>query len=327
MVQIRNLVFRTSIVVTLLLTGLILFSPLARSQSYLYNRSDFGTGNNPAAVILADFNGDGRLDFAVANSGSNTVSILLGRPDGTFAQKSDYPTGNLPQALVAADFNGDRKLDLAVLDAQGNAVSVLLGNGDGSFQMKIDYSVGTFPVGIVAADFNGDKKVDLAVVNQNDSTVSMLLGNGDGSFQGQATVPVGTTPTSIASGDFNGDHKTDLITSNIGTGTVTVLLSNGNGSFTRIDSPSGIFSAPNTSTLAVGDFNKDGKTDVIVSDQSSQQLLVLLGKGNGGFQPPTSIPNPSGLSIGASATRMARWQSGRWHHRSRSDVELGAAQQ
>src|SRR5437868_7412557 len=171
MVQIRNLVFRTSIVVTLLLTGLILFSPLARSQSYLYNRSDFGTGNNPAAVILADFNGDGRLDFAVANSGSNTVSILLGRPDGTFAQKSDYPTGNLPQALVAADFNGDRKLDLAVLDAQGNAVSVLLGNGDGSFQMKIDYSVGTFPVGIVAADFNGAKRVDLAVVNQNDSTV------------------------------------------------------------------------------------------------------------------------------------------------------------
>jgi len=86
--QTSNPVSRTSAIVNLVLTGLILFSPLVRAQSYLYSRSDFGTGNNPAVVIFADFNGDGRLNFAIANSGSNTVSILRGRSNGTFAPKS-----------------------------------------------------------------------------------------------------------------------------------------------------------------------------------------------------------------------------------------------
>lgn len=275
-----------------LILNIVLWSPLAGAQSYIYNREDFVTGIGPAGAVVADLNHDGRLDLAVTNTADNTVSILLNTGGGVFAPKVDYATGASPAFLATADFQGDGKADLAVLnnyDGTGNpgTVSILLGNGDGTFQSHVDYSVGNYPVGIVAADLNGDGKIDLAIANDSDSTVSILLGNGDGTFQSQLLVSVGAEPTSLGSGDFNGDGKLDLITSNVGSGTVTVLLSKGKGGFTRVDSPTGI-SSPDFSALAVGDFDRDGKLDVVVSSIGGP-LLLLRGKGDGSFQSPSSI--------------------------------------
>ena len=95
---------------------LSLFSATASAQTYLYSQADLPTGSGPTAVIAADFNGDGRPDLAVVNSGG-TVSILLGQADGTFGTKTDFPTGTSPTTLVVADFNADGKLDLATLIA------------------------------------------------------------------------------------------------------------------------------------------------------------------------------------------------------------------
>jgi hypothetical protein len=90
--------------------------------------------NTVHAIVAGDFNGDGRTDLAVANSGSNTVSVLLGNGDGTFQNQVVYAVGSHPVALVAGDFNGDGLTDLAVANQLDNTVSVLLGNGDGTFQ-------------------------------------------------------------------------------------------------------------------------------------------------------------------------------------------------
>ena len=277
------------------IAAVVASTPMVWAQSYIFNRADFPTGTSPAAVIIADFNGDGKSDLAVANYADNTVSILLGIPGGTFAPQKSYVTGTSPTGLVTADFNRDGKLDLAVVNYQANTVSVLLGNGDGTFQTHTDYATGNHPFAVVAADFNADGKIDLAIANENlivgnPDTVSILLGNGDGSFTAQTAVPVGAQPIWLASADFNGDGRVDLITSNIGDGTVTVLLSNGDGTFTRIDSPSGLFPGPNRSVLTVGDFNGDGKLDVVVSSESAQ-LFLLLGNGDGSFQAPVVIPN------------------------------------
>ena len=97
--------------------------------------------------MAGDFTGDGHLDLAVANSGSNTVSVLLGNGDGTFQPQVTYAVGQVPQALVAGDFTGDGHLDLAVANSGDNTVSVLLGNGDGTFQPQVTYAVGSGSAG------------------------------------------------------------------------------------------------------------------------------------------------------------------------------------
>ena len=287
----------------LLILGLALgcMSPKANAQ-YFFNHATFPTGVGPTAAVFADLDGDHREDLAVTNSNDNTVSILLGLPNGSFAPKTDYPTGSSPVALAYGDFNGDGRIDLAVVNQNANTVSVLLGNGDGTFQSHVDYPVGNYPVGVVAASFTDDGKVDLAVANWNDSTVSILLGNGDGTFQTQTLQSVATSPQSIAPGDFNHDGKMDLITASADPGIVSVLISHGDGTFSRVDSQSGV-SGPDFTSVTAGNFNSDAKLDAIVSSRDSQQLYLLRGDGNGAFQQP--VPLLTNLPFAAITTVIA----------------------
>ncbi len=139
------------------------------------NGKDFPTGTSPTALVTGDFNGDGRIDLAVANRAGNTVSILLGKGDGTFNAKNDFNTGTSPVALVAADFNLDGRLDLVVANQGSNTISILLGNGDGTIGLRADVNTGNSPSALAAADFNRDNRPDLAITNQADNTVSVIL--------------------------------------------------------------------------------------------------------------------------------------------------------
>ena len=284
-------------IATLVILGVVLLCApsAANGQAYLYNRSKVLTGNGPAGIAVADFNHDHKLDLGVTISYDNSVSVSLKLSDGSFSNGVAYPTGQTPSAVVTSDFRGDGRIDLAVINnynGSGNpgAVSILLGNGNGTFQAHVDYFVGNSPTGIVTGDVNEDGKLDIAVLNEYDSTVSILLGNGDGTFQSQTTVSVGSGPTSIAIGDSNGDRKADLVTTNIGSGTVSILLSQSNGSFTRVDSRAPI-SSPDNSRVVTGDFNGDGKLDVVISSSSRQELFMLLGEGTGSLQAPIAIQN------------------------------------
>jgi hypothetical protein len=273
------LIFATAAVVSL--------PSVARAQVYLYGRADFQASSNPVGVVAADFNGDGRPDLAVSDYQNNFVSILIGSAGGSFVANGTYATGTSPTALIAADFNGDKKLDLAVINQNSGTVSILLGNGDGTLQSRTDYPVGQGPAGIVAADFNGDGKIDLATISTNDSAIAILLGNGNGSFEVQALIPVASQPTFLQGGDVNKDGKIDLITasSNYSSATMTVLLNKGDGTFTQVDSQ-----APTSvAALAVGDFNRDGKLDVVIN--VNYGLYLSLGNGDGSFQSPVAIAN------------------------------------
>jgi hypothetical protein len=202
--------------------SILLLTLAAHAQTYIFGRADFPVGTGAISIAIGDFNGDGISDVAVVNESDNTVSILLGKPDSTFAPQVTYATGLGPLAIVTGDFNGDGNLDLAVtngdcvptkysgLDCSVKTVSILLGNGDGTFGPHIDYATGTQPSSLATGDFNGDGKLDLAIANTQDNTVSVLLGNGDGTFQNQVVYLTVSGPQSVIVADFNGDHRLDL---------------------------------------------------------------------------------------------------------------------
>ena len=267
----------------------------------------YPVGKSPFSVAVADFNGDGKPDLAVANNGDGTTSVLVGNGDGTFQTAVNYTVGASPISVAAGDFNGDGKLDLVVADygVAGDTtdnISVLLGNGDGTFQTAVSYTVGANPYSVAAADLNRDGKLDLAVANCGNGSVSVLLGNGDGTFQTAVDYTVGTYPYSVTVGDFNGDGKPDLAIANLGalaetTGSVSVLLGNGDGTFQAAVSYS---AAPNPNSVAVGDFNGDGKLDLAVADEDGT-VSVLLGNGDGTFQAAVNFAaggDPNFLAVG-----------------------------
>jgi hypothetical protein len=290
--------------------GLMLTTP--GSHSEFTTPVDYSAGTQPYSVAVGDFNGDGNLDLAAANFGSNTVSILLGEGNGMFQAPISYAAGAFPSSVAVGDFNGDGFLDLAVTDTndfQGDGgVSVLLGNGDGTFQNAVNYAASPgYPYFVAVADLNNDGNLDLAVANHG-GDLAVYLGNGDGTFQAGENYVAGENPQSVAIGDFNGDGVLDLAVTNVedddpqrstlSYNVVSIFIGNGNGTF----QPAVNYAAgTGPAVVAVGDFNADGILDLAVADRLGTTISVLLGNGDGTFQAATSLAtglNPVGLTVG-----------------------------
>ena len=168
---------------------------------------------------------------------------------------------------------------------------------------------GSNPTSAAVGDFNGDGKLDLVEANFNTGNVTILLGNGNGTFQAPRSYGTNGAPTSVAVGDFNRDGKLDLVVANLvnnsgGAGSMGVLLGNGDGTFQPVVNY-GLGSNPDS--VAIGDFNGDGKLDLAVANSGGYgnpaSMKLLLGNGNGTFQPALEFvgagsPNPSSLAVG-----------------------------
>jgi hypothetical protein len=238
----------------------------------------FPVGVDPISVAVGDFDGDAHLDLAV--TGSRDVSVLLGDGNGSFGNAAHFDAGAYPFSVAVGDLNGDGHPDLALTNPAYGSVSVLLGDGTGSFGPAAHFDAGDGPISVAVGDLNGDGHPDLAVANIGSDDVSVLLGDGTGSFGNAANFGVGTEPTSVAVGDFDGDGNPDLATANYqfsGTDDVSVLLGEGDGTFgTAEHLTAGIY----TSSVAVGDFDGDGRPDLATANTGSNNVSVLLNRYN-----------------------------------------------
>jgi uncharacterized protein (TIGR03437 family) len=263
-------------------------------------------GTTPRALVSGDFDGDGKLDLAIANFAANSVTVLLGNGAGGFAAAmgSPFAVGNAPQSLVAGDFNGDGKVDLAIVNLGDNTVTVMLGTGTGQFTAGpgSPIPVGAAPVFVASADFNGDNKADLIVANSGDNTLTVLFGDGAGFFTVAPASPVAlaATPQSLALGDLNKDGNQDIVVVNSSAKNVAVLLGDGTGRFR----------APAVATVTVGslplaavvaDMNGDGNMDILVANSGDNTVSELVGDGTGAF----TVAGGSPFSVGSKPSSLA----------------------
>jgi hypothetical protein len=277
---------------------------------------NFATADYPKSLAVGDFNGDGKLDLMILGetSYSSGLTVLLGNGDGAFqpAQNIAFDFFN-PTSLAVGDLNADGKFDLVVTSNDSpfptGRVNVFLGNGNGSFAAPtarlLDNSLLT---SAVLQDFNGDGKLDLAMTDFYRGGVRVLAGNGDGTFGAPADYSTGVL--SVV-GDINGDGISDLITQY--ENSLSVLPGNGDGTFQPAQNIPLDF---NPTSLAVGDFNADGKLDLVATStffvidgydsydgtpygHHEGQVNVLLGHGDGTFAPPSTS------SVGSYPLRVA----------------------
>ena len=176
--------------VTLGAAALLLAVVPAQAAAVSFFRGDFPVGTHPTSVAVGNFNG-GAPDLAVANEGSNNVSILLGNGFGQFTAGASVPVGSLPSSVVVGRFNADSFDDLAVASVGDDNIAIRLGDGSGGFTGTGTVSTGTNsdPRAIAIGDFNNDNKTDLISANQGSSTVPILLGDGSGGFATDTTWP------------------------------------------------------------------------------------------------------------------------------------------
>ena len=227
-----------------------------------------------------------------------------------FETRGAFATQEFPVSVAVGDFNHDGKLDLAVASLNTSTgfntdVQILLSNGDGTFQKAVHYTVGTSPNSVATADLNGDGNLDLVVLNRQSDNLRVLLGRGDGTFLPAVNYATPPGPIFVTTGDFTGDGKLDIATINLADSTgacecIAIFLGNGDGTFQTLP----IITTPSVEPFAtgVGYFNSDGHLDLAVAEYfgTTDQVEILLGSGDGTFQPGAVYPvccEPSSIAV------------------------------
>jgi len=275
----------------------------------------YPTGGFPFQLVVRDFNGDGVQDLAVSLNNVAAVALLPGLGanrvgDGTFGAATLVPLASVSSGLEHGDFNGDGIEDLVATEDLVGRVAVLPGTGapvlgPGSFGPPLETNAGSVPFELAAGDFNGDGRLDLAVANNSDDGTAILLGNGNGMFHGAGFVPSGNT-AAVAVDDVNGDGIPDLVVGTVtganggdariypGQGTGGI----GNGTF----GAAGEFAAGGDAYQVLpGDFDGDGRRDLVVSQYENTAIALLWGS-----QPGSTAVDPPRAALAIAGRNPAR---------------------
>ena len=240
-------------------------------------------GNQPEGVVIADLDGDGDRDMAVASDAPDKVSILFNTGNGGFAAPVVVLTGGgtSPHALVAGDLDGDGDTDLAVTLKNINQVRVLRNDG-GVFVNAGSTAVGADPRALTAGDLDGDGDLDLVTGNRDGNSATVLLNGGAASFVA-STLAIAGEVRDVAVGRFDADADLDLAVSNQDLRRIELRLNNGAGAF--VAGANLTMGQVRPEGLVAADLDGDGDTDIATAGSGGglNVAVVFAHDGAGGF--------------------------------------------
>jgi len=269
---------------------------------------DYPTGSDPFSIAIADFDGDGKPDIAIANYLSNSISLFKNTSSVgniSFAAKVDYSTGLGPRNIAIGDFDGDGKTDIIVTNQFSNSISILKNNSslnNISFAPKVDLSTGNSPYGVAVGDLNNDGKSDLVVSNNGTFVFSVFKNTstiGNITFASKVDFSCASGNYLITISDVNGDGKPDVIIPNSG-GSVFNIAEN-TSSLNNITFSSTVYCSlsPSAFAMSCADFNSDGKPDIAAAIFTSNKVSLLRNKAG---EPSIINFSPSTASSGTTVT-------------------------
>ncbi|HZM00251.1 MAG TPA: VCBS repeat-containing protein [Planctomycetota bacterium] len=265
-------------------------------QGGIASTANYVAGDLAVAEALADFDGDGDLDAAIADDGTSApwadVTMLLNDGAGSFLPFSytTWPTnGSASQRLAVADLDDDGALDAVAMNNSSKDLSVLRGDGSGGLLPAMNISVGTArPLDLALGDLDGDGDEDAAVLLQNAPSpepVAPLLGDGAGGFTLLPAVTPGLNLEAIALGDVDGDGLADLVTGNSSPGSLSVCLGDGSGGF---GPPWTLHWEGGAYRVQLVDMDGDGKLDALIAVYGAA-FALFQGDGLGHFAAPQLV--------------------------------------
>ena len=245
-------------------------------------------------IRIADVDGDGNQDLL-----SGGPRVFRGRGDGTFLEGQGIPITS--GVFEVADFNGDERADLAII--QDTSASVVYGGPGGLFETPRALVLGSIVSrGLGMADLDHDGHEDLVVCELFNGPF-VFLGTGDGTFRGPTQVHQGHYAAGLALGDLNHDGVPDLVYGAVRDNKVSVSLGLGDGRF----GPETLYAVGDgPSAVRLADLNGDGHLDIALTngdqypDGQDDSVSILLGRGDGGFDPQTTYPvglTPTDLAV------------------------------
>jgi hypothetical protein len=242
-----------------------------------FSRMNISVGGFPRGIAVADFDGDGHLDFATVNYQSpNQISVYLGDGPHGFSLNSRIKDVDGLFGIASADFNHDGHPDLAVTFGDRNFVSIYIWTGTGFIPTFGINSPAGDTREIVAGDFNRDGNPDVAYASYACGCVGILLGTGSHTAQMNfiGTFSTGAGAHGVATADLDRDGILDLIVTNAIAGTATVMKGNGDGTFTKVVS---IKTGSSPRNVTIGDFDHDGWLDFAAANTTSDDMAVFFG--------------------------------------------------
>ena len=276
-------------------------------------RQDFTTSSITTNVGFADIDKDGKSDMVVCNFSSANVSVFRSTSTSgsiSFAARLDFSTGSNPEGLAFGDIDGDGMVDMVVADRGSNTISLYRNTATsgsitaGSFAARVPFATATAPVGLRIVDIDGDGKLDIANSNNASAVLSVFRNTAtsgvinSGSLAPRVDFSTGANPFfGNAVGDIDGDGKPDIVGINVLSNSLSVFRNtatsgtiNSSSFAQRVDFAANV----NPYSVAVGDLDGDGKADVVLTNNASNNISVYR---NDPLQP---ITGPSTVCAGGS---------------------------